>query len=409
MIRAGGFFSCHPRPRWAIIIQYIYQGGERVAWDPIRKWIRRRPLTLFAACLVSGMAVGYQNAVSWIVWAAVLTLFSAAGLLRKRSVFLFAAALPLGALIVTLALIKPAVIEQDDVLLTGTLISEPVVKEEYTRIVLEDASADGESLPCRVMLYLYGKEVPSFEYGAQVSVSADTYLPSDRQNPYPDSYTAYLWRQGIALCASASADKLSVTAPPAASVAGWSIGLRLRLQAVIDSVYPSDVAPLVSALLLGDRSALPDELYANFKTAGLAHLLAISGLHISCLAILLDYILRKLRCPGRLTVVLVTCLLIAYASVIGFPASVCRAVLMYLLSAGARLLGRPSDGLTGLSMALIILLLILPRFRGIDGVLYAGPVADFMFAVAAFVVIRSAFKKLDEEAPEEALMRQQRM
>ena len=55
-----------------------------------------------------------------------------------------------------------------------------------------------------------------------------------------------------------------------------------------------------------------------------------------------------------------TLFLTAYASVIGFPASICRAILMYVLSSGARLFGRPSDGLTGLSAALIVLLLINP-------------------------------------------------
>lgn len=329
-------------------------------WDPIRKWIVRRPLMLFAACLIAGMAIGYQNAVLWPVWAAALAVTAVLGLIRRRSVFLFAAALPLGALIVTITLIKPAVIEQDDILLTGRLASEPVSKEEYTRIILEDASADGQMLPCRVMLYLYGENLPALEYGMDIAVPADTYLPSDRQNPYPNDYTAYLWRQGVALCASAAADELSITAPPAASLAGWSIGCRLRLQQVIDSLYPSDAAPLVTALLLGDRSTLPDELYASFKTAGLAHLLAISGLHISCLAVFLDFLLRKARCPGKLTVVLVTLFLTAYASVVGFPASIRRAVLMYALSAGARLLGRPSDGLTGLSMTLMILLFISP-------------------------------------------------
>ena len=45
-------------------------------------------------------------------------------------------------------------------------------------------------------------------------------------------------------------------------------------------------------------------------------------------------------------------------------------------------------------LVLIILLLILPRFMGIDGVLYSGPIADFLVAVAAFVVIRGAFRSL---------------
>ena len=47
-------------------------------------------------------------------------------------------------------------------------------------------------------------------------------------------------------------------------------------------------------------------------------------------------------------------------------------------------------------LVLIILLLTLPRFLGIDGVLYSGPVADFLVAAAAFVVIRSAFSRLGQ-------------
>ena len=47
-------------------------------------------------------------------------------------------------------------------------------------------------------------------------------------------------------------------------------------------------------------------------------------------------------------------------------------------------------------LVLILLLLILPRFMGIDGVLPSGPIADFLVAAAAFVVIRSAFRTLGE-------------
>jgi Na+-driven multidrug efflux pump len=48
-------------------------------------------------------------------------------------------------------------------------------------------------------------------------------------------------------------------------------------------------------------------------------------------------------------------------------------------------------------LVLITLLLILPRFMGINGVLCSGPIADFLVAVAAFVVIRGAFRTLGEE------------
>jgi Na+-driven multidrug efflux pump len=45
-------------------------------------------------------------------------------------------------------------------------------------------------------------------------------------------------------------------------------------------------------------------------------------------------------------------------------------------------------------LVLIVLLLILPRFLGIDGVLITGPIADFLVAVAAFAVVRRAFSLL---------------
>ena len=60
---------------------------------------------------------------------------------------------------------------------------------------------------------------------------------------------------------------------------------------------------------------------------------------------------------------------------------------------------RPRNGIIislSKQLVLIALLLILPRFMGIDGVLISGPIADFLVAAAAFVVIRSAFRMLGE-------------
>ena len=66
---------------------------------------------------------------------------------------------------------------------------------------------------------------------------------------------------------------------------------------------------------------------------------------------------------------------------------------------------RPKNGIIislSKQLVLIILLLILPRFMGIDGVLCSGPIADFLVAVAAFVVIRNAFRTLGDK-PQDSL------
>ena len=58
---------------------------------------------------------------------------------------------------------------------------------------------------------------------------------------------------------------------------------------------------------------------------------------------------------------------------------------------------KPKNGIVislSKQLVLIILLLILPRFMGIEGVLCSGPIADFLVAIAAYVVIRRAFRTL---------------
>ncbi|MBQ2955173.1 MAG: DNA internalization-related competence protein ComEC/Rec2 [Clostridia bacterium] len=331
-----------------------------MAWDPVQKWMDRRPLMFFAVCLTCGMAAGYQNAVPWWIWAAALAVCAVPAVLTKRRVLVFSSALMLGAMLVTLSLIRPTVTEQDGVLLCGTVASEAEKKEEYTYFLLADAEADGQELPTKVMVYLHDDDLPPLEYGMKISFTANTYLPSDHRNPYEGSYEEYLWRMGAALCASSWESGLTILEMPGPSLTGWAIRCRLYLQSVVERIYAEDIAPLVCALLLGDRSLLPDEVYDSFRIAGQAHLLAISGLHISCLAVALDYLLRKMHCREKAAFGLVTAFLLVYAAVIGFPPSINRAVLMYVLSCGARLFGRPSDGLTGLSMALIVLLLINP-------------------------------------------------
>ena len=60
---------------------------------------------------------------------------------------------------------------------------------------------------------------------------------------------------------------------------------------------------------------------------------------------------------------------------------------------------RPLNGIIislSKQLVLILLLLILPRFMGIDGVLCSGPIADFLVAAAAFIVIRRAFRTLGD-------------
>ncbi len=361
-----------------------------MSFDPIERWMRCRPLMLTCVCFVVGVVIGYMVGFSPLVWGGALLIALTALILFRKGVLLFSSSLLIGALITACALISPSVTPQEDVLLTGRIISEPYSRDNYARFLLEDVSADGVKLPTRVMLYLHSYEddvlLPSYPYGTTLSVRADTYIPSPATNPHESSYADYLRREDVFLAASASVDDLAGVLPSEPSLRGAALRLKHRLNTVIYELYDERCAPLISALLLGERSLLPDELYDAFRTAGLAHLLAISGLHISCLAAALDWMMRKMRIPQIVVFVVITLFLGCYAYLVGCPVSILRAVIMYVLAALARIFGRPSDPATNLSLAAVLVLLVDPLFiADASMILSFGSVAGLILLTQSLV------------------------
>ena len=119
-------------------------------------------------------------------------------------------------------------------------------------------------------------------------------------------------------------------------------------------------AGLPSALLLGDKTALPDSVRRDFSRAGVSHLLAVSGLHLTLLFGLFEGLLRLLPIPKRVRVVILSLSAVGYLVLLGFPPSATRAVIMlggvylsYLLSARA-------DALTSLGFAGAVILAVTP-------------------------------------------------
>ncbi len=118
---------------------------------------------------------------------------------------------------------------------------------------------------------------------------------------------------------------------------------------------------LLSAMLLGTRSSLPDEITRDFSRAGVSHLLALSGLHLSLIVLLLDHFLLLLRIEKkhRIPVILAACLL--YLILTGFSYSMIRAVFMLLFVFLAFLFREERDGITSLCFSAALIVLVSPN------------------------------------------------
>lgn len=126
----------------------------------------------------------------------------------------------------------------------------------------------------------------------------------------------------------------------------------------LERVFGED-APLYQALLLGDKGGMEADVVRSMRLTGIAHLLAVSGLHLSIVAAALDALLsflggRRLRAAAK------AALLCAYAALTGGAPGTIRALIMALMRELAALRGRRYDPLTALAAAALLMTLIRP-------------------------------------------------
>ncbi len=135
---------------------------------------------------------------------------------------------------------------------------------------------------------------------------------------------------------------------------------RYTLSLDMERLFGEAAAGLPSALLLGERDHIPDSTKRDFSRAGVSHLLAISGLHMTLLFGFLALLLKACHIPPRVRAVLLGAASIAYLAYLGFPPSATRAVVMLGMTYLASLCFASADPLTSLGVAGMGILLFSP-------------------------------------------------
>ena len=152
-------------------------------------------------------------------------------------------------------------------------------------------------------------------------------------------------------------------------------------------------AGLPVAMLTGDRSFLSDRTTNSFRTAGIAHLLAISGLHVSLVGGFAMALFALLFGKRRAAYLLVPVFLVlAYAALAGFAPPVTRAAIMFSVFVLGRFMGRGSHTLAALALAALVMIAWEPAlitslsfqlsFAAMLGIAFVAPALDEFVEVA---------------------------
>lgn len=148
---------------------------------------------------------------------------------------------------------------------------------------------------------------------------------------------------------------------PAVTVTGRGKSLPAKVNGFLKGVFGAeDCGGVAVAMLSGDLSGVDYETLESYRLTGIAHVFAVSGMHVGLLFAALSFLLNKIPVRRSLRCLAITAVLFFYSYLCGATPSSLRAAVMCSVLAWSRALGEKPDSLNAFGLSAIVALLIDP-------------------------------------------------
>ncbi len=148
--------------------------------------------------------------------------------------------------------------------------------------------------------------------------------------------------------------------------------IRKKLAHSLDALLSEEDSGVLKAMLLGDKSGMTEEIKGLYQRTGIAHIVAVSGLHISLWGMAICRLLKRLRIPLALANFISFLFVVLYGMMTGSQASAIRSVIMFSLYLLAPVVNRTYDMLTAMMLSAAVLLMFRSAY-----VFYSGFLLSF--------------------------------
>lgn len=264
------------------------------------------------------------------------------------------------------------------VTIVGALVREPERFPEKTRLYVETdrAAADGAPTVARGQVRVTVLRPNAFHLGDEVRFHGRIHFPRNLGDPGEFDYEGLMAREGIAATMLAlrapgqPADVEVIGNTPPIFVRRALESIRSRIAAFIDGNLDDPVAAEMRALVIGDRGGIDERMHETFGRTGMAHLLVISGLHLSMVAAAVFALVRLLMLlapalaargwANKTAAIAAGVAVCAYASIAGGHVSTTRALIMVLAYMAAVVIDRAREALASLALACIVICIAIP-------------------------------------------------
>lgn len=323
---------------------------------------------------------------SWWAAAGIVFVVSAICVVRKRTlspkILAFAALIAIGALSIQMR--RDSESEHSlwygdgEVHITARVITEGEIQSEgdgsfRQRVDIETEAIDSDSQTKKIAegirLSIYQNDRESsrdrmrlFSYGQRIRFQATLVPPRNYRNPGAFDYAGYLRENGIVATASVKYSAVEIFPGITGSrIERWRARIHRSIIGKIHALWPEGTAGLMDAIVLGEGTFVERPARVDFQRSGTYHVLVVSGMNVSILAMFALWSLRRLGLGQITASVVAIALILAYAVLTKEGSPVWRAALMFAAYLCARLLYRDRAMLNALGAAALILLIADPR------------------------------------------------
>ncbi len=326
--------------------------------DKRNRIANKRPLCLFLLCLIAGILIGESvngaEILIKIIPILVLIVLSVLLLLvksvRKKSIYMF---------VVLIGFV--AMVGANDVFLSKQIdysgeffatIDSKIVVNDVTEFFVKDIQIEDKTHNIRAKVELPYENNVDLSVGDRVKIVGQ-FTPIEHKSF--DTFFSYQVRNN-----APNAIEVDMVVLVGSNKAGFPRNFQDHVKNLYFDNLDSVTASVCQSFFLGDKFGVDQKLVQNTSASGLAHVFAVSGLHISFIIMLIFALLKKLKCNEKLAFVIVAVLAFLYIWICSFTPSSIRAYVMAIILMSANILGSKYDKLNSLSLAGSLILIIDP-------------------------------------------------
>ena len=244
---------------------------------------------------------------------------------------------------------------EENISVEGIVVSNQEEREYKNRYKLNVLTVNSSDKYQSTQMYIEVEKDISFQYGDKVMLQGEFRKGSEQRNTGGFDYQLYL--KSIHIYGTLKVENYKKISSDNANWFEKSMNdIKLAITRNIENLLEDQEQQIVKGFILGDTTALDEELKEKFQIANISHVLAVSGMHIVYIVIGIEIVFKKWLGKRHVKYVVIIGL-VFYMALTGYTSSIVRAGIMGMMNIVAFLVYRKNDIWTSIAISLGIILI----------------------------------------------------